>query len=160
VTRTFSAVARIGLGAVLGLAFAAAAAASSAANVEVLLDEAMIFRLPPRVSTIVIGNPAIADVTIQHSGIAIVTGKSYGSTNMIMLDAAGDSLVEQKLVVKPRNDEIVTVQNGVDRESYVCTPLCERTAKLGDGTKSFDAVTGQASAHTSFANGSAASQAK
>ncbi len=55
--------------------------------VSVVLDQAKLMRLPDRVSTIVIGNPSIADGTLQAGGLLVVTGKGYGTTNMMILDS-------------------------------------------------------------------------
>lgn len=139
--------------AILAVATVAAAFWSQAAHAEiqVLLDQAKIIRLPHGMATIVIGNPSIADVTVQKSGIAVITGKTYGVTNFIVLDAKGEIVSEEQVVVQPADKSIVTVQRGVDRELLACTPLCERTVKLGDAQANFDAVTGQASARSGFA---------
>ena len=139
----------------VGVAALIACVTSSAAwaDVQVILDQARVIRLPARATTVVIGNPAIADVTIQKSGVGIVTGKTYGMTNLIVLDPAGDMISEEQVIVKPAEDAIITVQRGLDRESLACTPLCERTVKLGDAAANFDAVTGQASARSGMATG-------
>src|SRR5690242_6333539 len=78
------------------------------AEVQVVLDQAKIIRMPARMATIVIGNPSIADVTVQKNGIAIVTGKTYGVTNLIVLDTSGEMLSEEQVVVKPADSQIVT----------------------------------------------------
>jgi Flp pilus assembly secretin CpaC len=41
----------------------------------VLLDKAAIAKVPDRTATIVVGNPLIADVSIQADGTMAVTGK-------------------------------------------------------------------------------------
>jgi Flp pilus assembly secretin CpaC len=137
--------------ALLAAAIIACGALPALAEVQVVLDQAKIIRMPSRMATIVIGNPSIADVTVQKNGIAIITGKTYGVTNLIVLDPAGEMLSEEQVVVKPAESQIVTVQRGVDRESLACTPLCERTVKLGDAAANFDAITGQASARSGLA---------
>jgi hypothetical protein len=135
--------------AVAGLAFAQ----SARADMEVMLDQAKVIKLPRNATTVVIGNPAIVDVTIQKSGLAVLTGKTYGTTNMIMLDSANAQISEQQVVVKPSAEGIVTLQLGPDRVSLSCTPECEKTVKLGDGQATFDSVTGQVSARSGFATG-------
>ncbi len=52
-------------------------------------------KLPDRAATVVIGNPLIADLAIQPGGIAVVTGKGYGGTNVIVMDRAGVVLTEK-----------------------------------------------------------------
>jgi hypothetical protein len=129
--------------------------AAAADVVTVVLDQAQMMQLPDRVATIVIGNPLIADVTLQPGGNMVITGKGYGSTNMIVLDRAGATLLSKTIrVVGPR--DTVVVYRGVDRESYSCAPDCERRITLGDAPPYFDATLGQAGSRTSqaVANGS------
>ena len=57
--------------------------------VDVPVDQARIMKLPDGVATIVIGNPLIADAALQAGGMLVVTGKGYGSTNMLALDRTG-----------------------------------------------------------------------
>jgi hypothetical protein len=139
----------------LGLCAALLASTAQAADINVMLDQAKVIRLPEKIAMVVIGNPAIADVAMQKSGVAVVTGKTYGVTNMIILDAKGEMVSEQMVVVKAPNVAMVTVQRGVERETLTCTPDCERTFKLGDAPANFDAVTGQSSARSAFAAGQA-----
>ena len=101
-------------------------------TIVVSLNQAKIIRLPPNAQTVIVGNPSIADVTVQKNGILVVTGKSYGMTNVIALDAKGALLGESRLRVDNANDAIVMVQRGLERQSYTCTPSCEPTVTLGD----------------------------
>ena len=68
------------------------AARAAEAPLNIVLDQATLMRLPEKVSTIVVGNPLIADVAVQSGGLVVVTGKGYGSTNLIVLDRAGTVL--------------------------------------------------------------------
>ena len=63
--------------------------------IAVNVDQAKLVRLPAKVATIVVGNPLIADVTLQTGGIIVVTGKGYGATNFIAMDRAGEVLVDR-----------------------------------------------------------------
>ena len=49
----------------------------------VFMDQARLVQLPERAANVVIGNPLIADVSIQPGGLTVITGKSYGTTNFI-----------------------------------------------------------------------------
>src|SRR5688572_33481524 len=60
--------------------------------VVVHLDQAKIVRLPERTATLVVGNPLIADAAVQPGGIAVLTAKSYGATNLVALDSNGVTL--------------------------------------------------------------------
>jgi hypothetical protein len=133
----------------------AAIAASDTDSVAVVVDQARVIKLPERVSTIVVGNPLIADVTLQPGGMVVVTGKGYGSTNMIAMDRTGAVLADRSIQVEGPTDKLVTVFRGVDRESYSCTPVCQRRVTLGDGSTYFDAVLGQTGNLNGAAGGSA-----
>ena len=59
------------------------------------LDYARILRLPEGAQTLVIGNPLIADVTmLKNNRLMVVTGKSFGATNLIILDNSGSQVGE------------------------------------------------------------------
>ena len=119
-------------------------AAFAEVPLNVVLDQATLMRLPEKVSTIVIGNPLIADVAVQSGGLVVVTGKGYGSTNMIVLDRSGTVLLERQVVVRAPTDQTVSVYRGAERETYSCTPNCERRITLGDSAAYFTATAGQA----------------
>ena len=133
----------------------AAIAASDTDAVAVVVDQARVIKLPERVSTIVVGNPLIADVTLQPGGMVVVTGKGYGSTNMIAMDRTGAVLADRSIQVEGPTDKLVTVFRGVDRESYSCTPVGQRRVTLGDGSEYFDKVLGQTGNLNGAAGGSA-----
>lgn len=120
--------------------------------ISVTVDHAKILRLPEKTSTIVLGNPFIADVALQKSGVVVVTGKSFGTTNMLALDASGNVIAESAIRVNSANDATVVVQRGVERETYSCAPRCEPALRLGDSSGFFSTVGGQAKARTGLAN--------
>lgn len=99
------------------------------------VDQATLFKIPGKVATIVIGNPMIADVTLQPGGIIVVTGKGYGSTNFIAMDRSGEVMVDRQIEVVGPKEKVVTVHRGLERETYSCTPMCEPRVTLGDGDK-------------------------
>jgi len=113
------------------------------APIGIVLDQASIMKLPEKVATIVIGNPLIADVAVQSGGLVVLTGKGYGSTNFIALDRAGAVLMERAIVVRGSGDRSVQVYRGTERETYSCTPQCERRVTLGDSPAYFTSVLGQ-----------------
>ena len=112
--------------------------------IAVNVDQAKLVRLPGKVATIVVGNPMIADVTLQPGGMIVVTGKGYGATNFIALDRGGEILVDRQIQVEGPTDQLVTVYRGVERESYSCMPICQRRVTLGDGETYFKSAIDQA----------------
>jgi hypothetical protein len=119
--------------------------------VAVMIDHAKVLRLPERTQTVIVGNPIIADVSVQKNGILVLTGKSYGRTNLIALDGAGTLIAESTISVQALSESVVTVQRGLDRESYSCTPNCQPAIQLGDAAKYFSEIGGQAGQRNSLA---------
>lgn len=126
-----------------GAVFALSHQASAAETLTVTVDQATIMKLPEKVATIVVGNPLIADVAVQSGGLVVVTGKGYGSTNLIALDRTGAVLMERSIVVRGATDRSVQVYRGMERETYSCTPECERRITLGDSAPFFQATIDQ-----------------
>ena len=130
--------------------------ARAADVITVFLDQAKVAKLPDRVATLIIGNPLIADVTLQTGGLIVVTGKGYGNTNLIALDRSGAVLREQSIEVRGPSEDVVIVYRGINRESYSCTPSCERRITLGDTPEFFEATLNASGERSSRAQGSAA----
>jgi Flp pilus assembly secretin CpaC len=124
-------------------------------TIAVNVDQAKLVKLPTRVTTIVVGNPLIADVTLQNGGIIVVTGKGYGATNFIAMDRSGEVLVDRVIQVEGPTDQLVTVYRGVERETYSCMPVCQRRMTLGDGDTYFKSVSDQANQLAGQASGTA-----
>ncbi|MBD8906898.1 pilus assembly protein N-terminal domain-containing protein [Methylorubrum zatmanii] len=122
-------------------------------TVSVQVDNAKVIRLPEKTQTVVVGNPMIADITLQKNGVVVLTGKSFGSTNLIALDGKGSMLAESTISVQAPQASIITVQRGLDRESYSCTPNCQPSVQLGDATKYFTETSQQAEQRRSMATG-------
>src|SRR5882757_1620207 len=126
-------------------------------KIAVNVDQAKLVKLPSGSATIVVGNPLIADVSLQNGGMIVVTGKGYGATNFIAMDRTGQVLVDRQIQVEgPPTDQLVTVYRGVERETYSCMPICQRRITLGDGESYFKATMDQAGSLSSQASGSAA----
>ncbi|HTZ01758.1 MAG TPA: pilus assembly protein N-terminal domain-containing protein [Xanthobacteraceae bacterium] len=113
----------------------AAAPALADEPITVHLDQARILKLPDRATTVVIGDPLIADVSIQPGGLAVLTGKGYGETNVVVLDKGSAVLMEKTIEVKAPVEPLVMVWRGPTRQTYSCTPECSPRATLGDTGK-------------------------
>ena len=157
VVKTFS---RVGLGVLLNALVLISAPLLARANdaqtmektISVVIDKAHLVDLPVGTSTLIIGNPTIADVTMigAKGSLMILTPKAFGETNFIALDASGKPLTESIIRVVAGTDAMV-VQRGMDRQSYACAPKCQATEKLGDDAKYFAATVDQAKAYNSSA---------
>lgn len=127
-----------------GLMLAVSLASARAETISVSVDEARTMKLPDSVATIVIGNPLIADATLQAGGILVLTGKGFGSTNMLALNRAGKTVMDTTIqVIGPSRSDLVVVYKGVERESYSCAPECEKRLTLGDSAAYFGGILAQ-----------------
>ncbi len=116
----------------IGFGASANAAAANERTIRVDLDYARIVKIPQGAQTLVIGNPLIADVTmLKNSPLMVITGKSFGTTNLIVLDRSGAQVGESIVTVVPAEDKVV-VQRGPHRESLSCNPRCARAVDLAD----------------------------
>ena len=127
------------------------ATVAKADPIDVIVDQATIVKLPEKVATLVVGNPMIADVSLQPGGTMIVTGKGYGATNVMAIDRGGSVLLDRMIQVEAPTEKLVTVFRGVNRETYSCTPVCQQRITLGDGQDYFKSTLDQAGSRNSQA---------
>ena len=106
--------------------------AADTGPITVSVNMARVLRISAPAATVIVGNPAIADVTIQDAKTLVLTGKSYGQTNLIVLDAAGTPLADTLVDVVQMTSGVVTVYQGLQRTSLACAPICQPTIMLGD----------------------------
>lgn len=128
------------------------ASIAAADPISVTLDQARLMKLPDKVATVVVGNPLVADVTLQPGGMLVITGKSYGTTNLVVLDKGGAPLLDRLILVQGPQANTMVVFRGVERETYSCAPNCERRITLGDSAKFFEPALTQTGAFNSLAS--------
>jgi hypothetical protein len=115
------------------LAIATLASRASAGQPLIVdFDQAKVIKVPDRTATIVVGDPFIADASIQPGGLAVITGESFGDTNIIVLDKSGAVINEQNVRVRGPLQPTVVVYRGINRETYTCSPDCQPHVTPGD----------------------------
>ena len=118
-------------------------------------DQSQILRLPRPVSELIIGNPSIADVAIQGSDLLVITGKTFGVTNVIALDPERNVIQDQRVLVERDDRRTVNLMKGGNRYTLSCTPNCEPTLTIGDDPVYFEQITKHATAKTKFSDSGA-----
>ncbi|MBK8455729.1 MAG: pilus assembly protein N-terminal domain-containing protein [Phyllobacteriaceae bacterium] len=106
---------------VLGLSVSGAARAES---IEVIMNQAKIVKLARPADTIVIGNPNIADASVKDSSTLVLTGKGFGVTNLVILDADGVPIVDEQIRVTSADNNSVQIYRRAELETLSCAPTC------------------------------------
>jgi Flp pilus assembly secretin CpaC len=130
--------------------------------VALALDEVHTLAFKTPVSTVYVGNPSIADVTMIDARHAFVQGKGYGRTNVMALDRENVVVFNTHISVTGNDGGgTVTLNRGAQRVTLNCAGgRCEPTPMPGDGKESYDLVNTQSTAHQMVARQTAAAEAK
>jgi Flp pilus assembly secretin CpaC len=108
---------------VLGI-LAAGSAAGAERTIRVQADAAVTVDLGAEAKTVLVANPAIADVTPVNGRKLIVLGRGAGQTGLLIFDDAGKPLLEATVLVTPARQGAVTVHRGVNGTTLSCNPRC------------------------------------
>ena len=134
----------------VGLAFAGSAPASAETKsaegedvLKIIVDRAKVVRIARTADTIIVGNPAIVDATIQDARTIVLTGRSFGVTNLIVLDADGNAIVDETIVVQSHEHKTVRIYRRAIRQTLACSPICEPTLTIGDDSVIFNTASEQ-----------------
>ncbi|TIM65567.1 MAG: hypothetical protein E5Y58_24510, partial [Mesorhizobium sp.] len=79
--------------------------------------------------TIVVGNPAIADASVQDASTIVLTGKGFGVTNLVVLDQEGRPIVDEQITVVRQDASSVRIYRRAEIQTMSCTPYCESSYK-------------------------------
>lgn len=105
-----------------------ATAASALADeplMRVYMDHARVLKLDRPVSKVIIGNAEVADATVADSQTIVLTGRNFGTTNLVLLDADGNAIIDERILVSIDEGNTVRVFRQTDRSVLSCTPNCE-----------------------------------
>jgi len=125
----------LGLGALLAM-FAMPA---FAAQLNVPMNESSVVHLEGDATTVIVGNPMVADVTVIEGNGLVVHGRVFGNTDVTVLDGAGQEILSLSVSVTDRWRGGVALHTGGTQPSqrassvnYVCNPDCVRALHPGD----------------------------
>lgn len=125
-----------------------AGAALAAGAIFVPVDNVTIVTFKRPVATAYLGNSTIAELTIIDSRHVFVLGKTFGTTNLIALDADKSVISNEPVTVSDRRGGAVTVIRGADTYNYSCTQArCETHPQPGDPKTYFETTQSEASEH-------------
>ncbi|MEQ8936992.1 MAG: pilus assembly protein N-terminal domain-containing protein [Amphiplicatus sp.] len=118
----------------------AAISPASAGQVWLTLDQVRPYELERPAGEIVVGNPGIADITVQDKTRVLLFGKAPGVTNLYIFDEEGKAIDNLIVRVNASSAGMLTLNRGSERTTYACTDNCNATQTVGDGTTSFSEV--------------------
>jgi Flp pilus assembly secretin CpaC len=125
-----------------GLAVSVAAAADGD-PIDVTIDFAKILKIDQPANTVIVGNPGIADASVDDEKTLILTGKTAGTTNLIVLDVNGHELLNTTVRVSSDIRQLTTVFYGPNRQTFSCAPVCEEVVSVGDQKEKFENASAQ-----------------
>lgn len=134
---------------------AVAAAPANAGQIWLTMDQVRSYSLEKPAGQIVVGNPSIADVTVQDKEQIFLFGKSPGVTNIYVLDDNGEFLDNIVIRVRAAGEGMLVMHRGAQRTTYNCTDQCDPTMTVGDESTVFSAVQQQVTTKDEQAKASA-----
>jgi Flp pilus assembly secretin CpaC len=129
---------------------AAGPAVAADEAIDVTIDFAKVMKLPRPAHTMFIGNPGIADATVGDEDMLVLTGKTAGTTNLIVLDESGTEVINSIIRVSSDIRALTTVFYGVHRQTFSCAPVCEQVISVGDEKEKFEDATAQINTRKEF----------
>jgi hypothetical protein len=143
----------------LALAFLFTSPSFAVQELIIKTDQTQLIDVSGNPGAVVIGNPSIADATV-HANKIFIHGRSFGSTNLIILDQSGNQLVSLDITVQLGGENNLALYKAGNRYSYVCAPDCEATLQSGDQVDWFNDIAKMESKKSDLATGKASSDAQ
>ncbi|MBX9803840.1 MAG: pilus assembly protein N-terminal domain-containing protein [Caulobacteraceae bacterium] len=101
-------------------------------NIEI--DQAQRVQLRGPAGSVIVGNPAIADVTVVDSNTLYITGKGYGVTEIVAVDTIGRTVFQSQVVVTDGTGAgRVRVWRGGQATEMACAASCSPTLRSSGG---------------------------
>ncbi len=121
------------------------------------IDQARPLALKAAATGVVVGNPSIAGVTLQSDKLLFITGKAYGTTNLIIVGEGGRPIYEGLITVTGDDSAsgLLTVTRGLTTVRQSCNPVCRKTPDISDDPEAFNELNSQVSAHAAQAGAGA-----
>jgi Flp pilus assembly secretin CpaC len=119
-------------------AMAVSSAAAMADGLNLNWREARVVKLAKPATSVVVGDPTVADVTLDTPDTVIIFGKTPGETNILVLSSNQELLLDWPVVVSPVTARHVSVLNATAGASptevlYACgTERCTRVLSPTD----------------------------
>lgn len=107
-------------------------APAGALNVEI--DRSARVQLSGPAASVIVANPAIADVTVVDANTLYVLGKGYGVTEVVAVDGVGRTLFQREIVVTGGTTGTVRVWRGAQATEMACGSSCAPSVRRTQGS--------------------------
>jgi len=114
---------RLAIG-VAGLVLWASPAAPQQSTIQVAVNSAELIQLKDAPGSVLVANPAIADIVVEGGRQVFILGKSPGETQLYVLDGSGGTMVRAVVSVVPQTARHMTIIRGEDQSQVHCAPRC------------------------------------
>ena len=118
----------------LGLAGLLAILPAAAGPLTVEANKTVPVKLRGSAASVVLGNRNIADVAVHDEHLVFLTGKTFGTTNLIIYDREGNQIYAADVVVTDTSASLVTINRNGSNFTYDCAPGCRPVLSTGDDT--------------------------
>ena len=119
---------------IAGFLLAVPTVAQASEELTLFSDHSTVVNLQRRPATVVVGNPSIADVTLDGERL-FLHGRGYGSTNVMVLDDKGHMIGDYEVNVTLQEANSATVFKSGARQTYNCIADCQPVLTVGDQHK-------------------------
>ncbi len=110
--------------------FAPAIGTAQSASMNVEIDQAQRVQLRGPAGSVIVGNPAIADVTVVDSNTLYITGKGYGVTEVVAVDQIGRTVFQSQVIVTDgAGSGRVRVWRAGQATEMACAASCSPTGR-------------------------------
>jgi len=121
---------------VLAAALSGSVQAHADTGIHVVMNQATVLKLARPADTVVVGDPEIADAVVKDSRTVVLTGKGFGMTNIVIMDAEGGAIVDDQVLVSRSVANTVRVYRRAFVQTLSCSPFCETSQKTAAEKKS------------------------
>ncbi len=98
---------------------------SNDATVDVVINETQLLHLRRPAGSLIVGNPDIVTVAVHDDHTLLLTGLSFGSTNLIVLDSVGRTVHESRISVSEHTkSDTLTIARTGGTETLNCNTRC------------------------------------
>ena len=132
-TRSISSARLVAVMAAAAVVLSPAIGTAQSGSLNVGIDQAQRVQLRGPAGSVIVGNPAIADVTVVDSNTLYITGKGYGVTEIVAVDTIGRTVFQSQIIVTDgAGSGRVRVWRGGQATEMACATSCSPTQRSSD----------------------------